>query len=133
MKLVGTQAAADDAPHVLIVEDDPELGRLLARMLGRRQVPTLQVRSGQAALLTLEERVVSVVVADLEMPGMDGLSLLTAVASRWAFVHRVLWTGHATSDLIVNGHGIRVLSKSLDTALVVDMLVRLHRAWRHRG
>jgi CheY-like chemotaxis protein len=131
MKVVEQQGPGTDegAPHALIVEDCVELGSLLARRLRARGVPTLQVQNAGAALLALEGRPVSIVIADLEMPERDGLSLLGEVARRWPLVLRVLWTGHASSDLILNGRGIRVLSKNLDTGLVVDTLVTMHRSF----
>jgi len=133
MKLVDSKGPGTDdgAPHVLVVEDYVELGGALVRWLERRKVPSLQVANAGAALLQLEARTISVVVSDLDMPGRDGLSLLGEVARRWPRTLRVLWTGHANSDLILNGQGIRVLSKSLDIGLVVDTLVGLHRSFQH--
>lgn len=92
-------------------------------------MPALHVQNARAALHTLEARRVSVVVADLHMPERDGLSLLVEVARRWPKCPRVLYTGHANSDLILNGYGVRVLSKSLDLGLVIDQLVALHRSF----
>lgn len=133
MKLVdanpGPGTDDEQAPHLLIVEDYVELGAALARRLRRAGVPVLQVQNAGAAIMTLEARAVSVCVSDLHMPERDGLTLLAEVARRWPSVVRVLWTGHANSDLILNGRGIRVLSKSLEMSLVVDTLVGLHRTF----
>jgi DNA-binding NtrC family response regulator len=131
MKLVGQPSPGDDerAPHALVVEDCFDLGALLARHLRARGVPTLQVQNARAAILALEARPVSLVISDLDMPERDGLSLLGEVGRRWPKLGRVLWTGHANSDLILNGRGLRVLSKNLDLSLVVDTLVSLHRSF----
>jgi len=133
MKLVKSTAREQgpDDPHVLIVEDDPHLPRVLGRHLDRAGLPWLQVATAAKALEVLELRPVSVVISDLHMPGRDGLSLLEEVGERWPTVRRILWTGHASAQLITEvGTRGRVMSKGLSHALIVDTVARLHRSFR---
>lgn len=65
-------------PHVLIVEDNKTLRRLLEYRLGK----VYDVRSaehGQRALEMVEERMPDLIVSDIMMPVMDGFALLAAL------------------------------------------------------
>lgn len=83
----------EDLP-ILVVDDDGAVLRALVRALRESQhFDTAQ--SGEAALALLEQRAYSVVVADLRMPLMDGVTLLTEVRRRWPDTERVLLTAYA--------------------------------------
>ena len=63
---------------VLLVDDEPDGLRLLARMLssGEREYRILRARSGQRALSLLRQEHPDVMLLDLVMPGMDGEKVL---------------------------------------------------------
>lgn len=67
---------------VLLVDDEPEVLRLFARMLAvaPEAYRILQTTNGQRALNLLRERHPDVVLLDLVMPGMDGFQVLEAKA-----------------------------------------------------
>jgi CheY-like chemotaxis protein len=75
-------AALDDlgpgVRTVLLVDDEPEVLRLFARMLSssERDYRVLQATSGQRALGLMRERQPDVMLLDLVMPGMDGFQVL---------------------------------------------------------
>lgn len=62
-------------PHVLIVEDEPRLARLVADYLSAAGYGTQILSDGLAVLPALEERMPDLMVLDLMLPGRDGLSL----------------------------------------------------------
>src|SRR5258708_8228835 len=67
--------------RALVVDDDPDAARLLARMI-RSLAPRCAVRSvfgGTDALRALEEQRPDVVFADLVMPDVDGYTLIEAM------------------------------------------------------
>jgi len=67
--------AEQSRPRILVVEDEPELLRMIARMLATIGEVT-QAEDGQDAYEKLTDGPVpDVVVTDLMMPRMDGLSL----------------------------------------------------------
>ena len=64
------------ATHILIVDDDQQIGVLLTQFLGSQGFRATAVTDGQAMRRALAENSVDLVVLDLMLPGEDGLSLL---------------------------------------------------------
>ena len=60
---------------ILIVDDDPEIRRLLADYLARNGFETLAARDGREMWQTLDRHVVDLIVLDLMLPDTDGLTL----------------------------------------------------------
>jgi DNA-binding NtrC family response regulator len=61
---------------ILIVDDEAKLGKMLARMLAGQGHEIDRVQGGQAALDRLRSTRYDVVVTDLKMPDVDGLTVL---------------------------------------------------------
>ena len=67
--------------HVLIVDDEADARELLRFVLEAQGAEVTKAQSAEAALRALAERKFDVMVADIGMPGRDGLSLIRAVRS----------------------------------------------------
>jgi two-component system cell cycle response regulator len=63
------------APTVLIVDDDDLVLARLAELVVAAGYPVVTASNGTQALLQLEASSASIVITDLNMPGMDGLEL----------------------------------------------------------
>ena len=63
-------------PTVLVVEDDPDMRELERRALSYAGHDVLVADNGHDALRTLETHRPAVIVLDVMMPGMDGLTFL---------------------------------------------------------
>jgi DNA-binding response OmpR family regulator len=68
--------------NVLIVEDDPKLGSLLARGLAEAGHGSHWSGSGEAALEVAETESFDAVVLDLGLPGLDGLEACRRLRDR---------------------------------------------------
>lgn len=80
--------------------------------------------SAAAALASLEFRTVDVVLTDLHMPVIDGVTLLEEVQRRWPDCVRIVLTGDALSDRLHGVLGIahRVLGKPCAAAKIVEAI-----------
>jgi PAS domain S-box-containing protein len=67
---------ADDDATLLLVDDDPKTLELLEETLRSAGYETQSVQSGARALEVLSSKLVSAVLLDLLMPGMDGFEVL---------------------------------------------------------
>src|SRR2546422_675573 len=86
---------------LLLVEDDEFVRLSLARALNRAGVfSVLPAENGQQALELLDGQQVDAILTDLQMPVMDGLTLLGHLLERGAALPVAVMTGHRiTPDL----------------------------------
>lgn len=106
----------DPARRVLCVDDDTEWLRSLRRLLeADGWFVTIIDNPGRALDLVSQEQF-AVVLADFEMPGMDGVQLLSRVRKSAPTTIRVLVTGNSDFQVAVNavneGHVFRFVPKS---------------------
>lgn len=68
--------------RILVVEDDPDLAKMLKRILGHDGYAVATCSDGEAALRYLDEGPVDLLITDLMMPGMEGEELLVELRRR---------------------------------------------------
>jgi two-component system response regulator GlrR len=81
---------------VLVVDDDPDLLKLLALRLGAAGYAVQAAESGEKALAALAVARPDVVVTDLKMGGMDGLALFEAIQKMAPTLPVIILTAHGT-------------------------------------
>lgn len=64
-----------DSPHILVVEDDQEISRLVARYLRANDCRVSLAGNGREMDRVMDASRIDLVVLDLMLPGEDGLSL----------------------------------------------------------
>src|SRR5579885_3244127 len=88
---------ADPMP-CLVVDDEPRLRRVLVRLLEAQGFACAEAGSGTEALAQLERAPVPLVISDIRMPQMDGITLLKAIVARWPDTAVVVVTEVAEVD-----------------------------------
>jgi putative two-component system response regulator len=86
----------------LVVDDEPRLRSALARVMEGDGFDCLQASSGAEALELLAPHAVTIVLSDLRMPSMDGITLLREVRARHPDTAVVMVTAVADVDVAVN-------------------------------
>ena len=61
------------AGKILVIDDDPQIRRVMKVILSGERYEVVEARSGEAALLKFREFLPDLVLLDLNMPGMGGL------------------------------------------------------------
>ena len=83
----------------ILVVDDNEVVRLShSRSLMGTHCRVEVVASGAEALQAMEQRPFDVVLLDLRMPGMDGMTVLKTIKQRWPDCEVVIITGFPTIE-----------------------------------
>lgn len=71
---------APTAAHILVVDDEPHIGRIIKTRLEQGAFEVTVVDTGAEALAELERNpAIRLVVLDLMLPGMSGLEVLRAI------------------------------------------------------
>ncbi len=84
--------------HVLIVDDEPNIRRILAAMLKRDGYEVTTAADGEQGLAVLQRTPVHVVVTDLVMPRLGGMELLARVRAEFPDIPVIVITAHGTVD-----------------------------------
>ena len=94
--------------RVLFVVDEPVLREgLVAASHGYRHDWHVESASdGEAGLAALAEQPADVVVADMQMPGMDGATLLAHVHDRFPSTIRIILSGDANPEVLVRAAAV---------------------------
>jgi DNA-binding NtrC family response regulator len=89
------------AARVLVVDDEPALRRSLARLLIARGFDVLTAEDGAAALNLLSSHNVDVMLVDLMMPRMSGMTVLERVKQQHPEVEVVMMTAFGEVETAV--------------------------------
>src|SRR5687767_2103235 len=87
--------------QVLIVDDEPNLRKILAAQLSRDGYDVLLAEDGEQGLALLKEHHIDLVITDLKMPKVDGMTLLREAITEQPELPIVMITAHGTVDTAV--------------------------------
>src|SRR6187402_253356 len=87
-----------EGKQVLVVDDEPNLRRVLSAQLSRDGYDVHTAEDGAQALAVLAEHHIDLVITDLKMPGVDGMELLRQSLKLDSELPVVMITAHGTVD-----------------------------------
>jgi two-component system NtrC family response regulator len=118
------------AARILLVEDEPNMARTLAKNLTRAGHEVAHAADGEAALGHLAASRWDVVVTDLKMPGLDGMGLLRAMHERGVEVPTVVLTGYGTIESAVEAMKLGAVDYLIKDARPQEILLTIDRVLR---
>jgi CheY-like chemotaxis protein/anti-sigma regulatory factor (Ser/Thr protein kinase) len=86
---------------VLVADDQDALRSLLCKLLSREGYEPVEARDGESAIELYRAVKPPVVVSDIMMPRMDGLTLLQVIKSIDPEAAVILMTGHGNEDILL--------------------------------
>ena len=107
---------------VLIVDDEPQMLRLLQAMLGPQQVQVLSAPRPSDALRICGEQSIDALISDVSMPEMDGAKLAERVWKLHPNAAILLISGERTEAPRVRGGSVRFLHKPFFPAELIRIL-----------
>ena len=117
--------------RILLVDDDPQVRKLLARVLRKAELEVVEVNSGREALGELRATPFDVLVSDVHMPELTGLDLMRAVRAVDQDLPIILISGAPdvpTAAAAVEHGAFRYLTKPIDSVVLCDSVQRAGRS-----
>lgn len=87
--------------RILVVDDDPAMREMLTRMLMHHHATVREAVNGYDALQKICAEHYDLVISDIRMPEMDGMSLLQWIKKQSPHLEVVMMTGYHHADLVL--------------------------------
>jgi two-component system response regulator FlrC len=113
--------------QILVVEDDSGLREALVDTLTIAGYSVIEADSAESALVLLKQKVIDLIVSDVQMGGLSGLDLLKSVKKLYPNVPFLLMTAYATIDHAVEAMkygAIDYMAKPFAPEVLLNMVGR---------
>ena len=122
-----------EALYVLIVDDDSDAGEMLAELLGKQGHKCLVARSGEEALrLAAAHNDIALVLTDVQMAGMDGITLCQRLRDVIPDAPVIVLTAHGSIDNAVRALRADAYDFHICPIEPDLLMVSVERALEHR-
>ena len=118
---------------VWIVDDDQSIRWVLEKALSQEGLEPVCFSDGDSALKELENSQPALIITDIRMPGIDGLSMLSEIQARHPELPVIIMTAHSDLDSAVasyQGGAFEYLPKPFDIDEAIALVQRAI-AYRH--
>jgi len=117
---------------VLVVDDERDFLEPLVERLELRDLEAVGVDNAPDALKHLDIHPVDVVVLDVKMPGMDGITALKQIKARHPTVEVILLTGHASVESGMEGLELGAFDYLIKPVKLDELMERILEAYDRR-
>lgn len=125
---VERSARAADRPRVLVVDDEASIRELLSKTLALAEYDVDTAPDGRAAIERLRLGHYDLLIADLKMPGLDGLSLIREAKRLKADLPVIIITGFSTESSAIEAVNLGVAGYLTKPFRVPQVLAAAARA-----
>lgn len=117
---------------ILLVDDEVVFTENMAKLLTNRDYRVTAVNSGDAAIKALEEESFDVVVLDLKMPGMDGITTLEEIKKLGLFTETLILTGHGAIDTALEAIKLGAYDYLTKPREIDELVAKIEGAWSQK-
>lgn len=120
-------AIYNTAAMILLVEDEALARRAFAQILRFEGHEVMEAADGVEALILLEKYHFDLVITDLVMPNINGLSLIARIQVRWPKTAILLTSAYLTPEaaqVVLDGKP-EFIHKPIDPPLLIETVQRL--------
>ena len=119
--------------RALIVDDEPDMGKLMDAGLRAVGIQTRVVAGSEEALALVASEDFDVVLTDLQMPGMSGLELCERLVAQRPDVPVVVVTAHGTLESAIGAIRAGAYDFVQKPIKIETLQLTVERALRHHG
>jgi DNA-binding NtrC family response regulator len=119
--------------RILVVDDELKLSKLISEMLELDGHEVVRANGGRTALVELAARPLDLVITDLRMPEVDGLSVLREARARPDPPDVVMMTAHGTAESAVEAMKQGAADYLLKPFAIEELRIRIRRLAEQRA
>ena len=117
---------------ILLVDDETVFTDNMSKLLTTRGYRVTPVNSGDSAIRVLEENNFDIVVLDLKMPGMDGITTLKEIKKLGLFTETLILTGHGSIDTALEAIKLGAHDYLTKPCEIDDLVAIIEGAWEKK-
>lgn len=106
-------------PKVLVAEDDAAIRALLRDMLESEGYEVVCVRDGEEALRVVDTFQPDLILSDVMMPNLDGVSMVARLRQRGSHVPVILMSSYLRRSPLAS---VQLVTKPLDREQLMDVI-----------
>ncbi|MGB4582977.1 MAG: response regulator [Rhodoferax sp.] len=118
--------------HILVVDDEEVVRLSYARSLASAHCKVEMVSNGQDALQVMGKRPFDVVLLDLRMPGMNGMTVLSTIKRQWPESEVIIITGYPALETAKEAVSMGAYDYLAKPAGPDDVIQVTHAAMNHK-
>ena len=118
--------------RVLLVDDETIFTKNMSKLLKNRGYQVTAVNSGDSAIRELEHDHFDVIVLDLKMPGMDGITTLQEVMKLGLFTETLILTGHGSIDTALEAMKLGAYDYLTKPCEIDELVAKIEAAWEKK-
>jgi DNA-binding NtrC family response regulator len=117
---------------ILLVDDEEVFTSNMSKLLTSRGYRVNAVNDGESAIRELQANAYDVVVLDLKMPGMDGITTLKEIQELGLFTETLLLTGHGSIDTALEAMKLGAYDYLTKPCEIDELVEKIERAWKKK-
>jgi len=118
--------------RVLLVDDETIFTKNMSKLLKNRGYQVTAVSSGDSAIQELERNHFDVIVLDLKMPGMDGITTLKEIMKLGLFSETLVLTGHGSIDSALEAMKLGAYDYLTKPCEIDELVAKIEAAWEKK-
>jgi DNA-binding NtrC family response regulator len=118
---------------VLLVDDEVVFTKNMSKLLQNRGYAVTAVNSGEEAINAVQQESFDVLILDLKMRGMDGLTTLREVKKLGLITKTVILTGHGSIDSAMEARKLGAYDFLPKPCEIGELVAKIEEAWEKRA
>ena len=117
---------------ILLVDDETVFTDNMTKLLTTRGYFVTAVDNGEAAVRILGGKDFDVIVLDLKMPGMDGITTLKEIKKLRLFTQTLILTGHGSIDTALEAVKLGAYDYLTKPCEIDELVSKIEGAWEKK-
>lgn len=117
---------------MMLVDDEERFLSTTKKLISKQGYDVITATSGAEALEKLKRTDIYVVILDIKMPGMDGITTLKEIKRLFPLVEVIMLTGHATVESAVDGLKSGATDYLMKPADISELIQKSEEAFEKR-